>query len=149
MKNDGFTIVEILVVIVIIGILALIIIPSSFAFNNTSGEKLLNTKLNIVASTAILWAQDNKECFTVYECETLSYIANEPSVTIVTISLNTLANAGYLEFDEGSKIVNPAQKSTCINNYLLKVTYNKKTRVFSAVPNLSADAAPESYFSCN
>ena len=148
-KRAGFTLVEILAAIVIISLIALIAIPVSSYLGNRTKGKLLVTKLELASSNSVLWAQDNKECFTGTSCGGISYVANSTTKTVITTSLDSLVVAGYMEYDENKKIFNPANQAQCIHNYLLEITYDKNKKTFSAKPTFKPEEAPSAYFSCD
>ena len=94
MKNSkGFTIPELLSVIIIIGVLAVMAVGTYTGVSNRIKEKTLDQKLNYYKERAYEYANDN--------------IANEG-----TFTLNQLANLGYIDVDhienpEYEKIDNP------------------------------------------
>ena len=94
MKNSkGFTIPELLLVIVIIGVLAVMAVGTYTGVSNRIKEKTLEQKLNYYKEKAYEYANDN--------------IANES-----TFTLNQLVNLGYIDVDyvenpEYEKIDNP------------------------------------------
>lgn len=61
MKKNGFTFVELLAVIVIIGVLALISIPSLEAIVKSNKEDIYNSQLDNVILSLKDWASDNKD----------------------------------------------------------------------------------------
>lgn len=62
MKNKkGFTLVELLVVITIIGLLVVIAVPSSMTISKKVKVKMYDSKIELIEQAAILWGQENKE----------------------------------------------------------------------------------------
>lgn len=60
MKNKkGFTFIELLAVIALIGVLVIIAIPTLLTVKNRINERLANTKKELLLSAAELYAQDN------------------------------------------------------------------------------------------
>lgn len=59
MKKNGFTLIEIIAVIVIIGIIALITIPAVESLINNSKESLYNSQVKMIESAAKKWGLDN------------------------------------------------------------------------------------------
>lgn len=136
-KKTGFTLVELLAVIVILSLLVAIAVPSSITIGNKIKEKLLKDKLTFAEKSAILWAQDNKKCFTTTGCSQYSFTMDSNCTVnanqkVCKITLNDLAANEYLKLDNGNKIENPVDPSKCLNNYQINITYNKKNKSFSA-----------------
>ena len=63
MKKNGFTLVELLVVIVIISILSIIVVPSIININKNINKRLLEEKKEHIESSAILYANNNEDIF--------------------------------------------------------------------------------------
>ena len=61
MKNKGFTLVELLVVIVLIGLLIAISIPAASKIIKNSKEKGYATKIQFIESEAIIYGDSNKD----------------------------------------------------------------------------------------
>ena len=78
MNKKGFTLVELLVVVVIIAVLSIIIVPSVINVNKNINKRLLSEKIENIESSAILYANNNEEIFN--DLLTLSYLVQ----TIVT-----------------------------------------------------------------
>ena len=80
MNKKGFTLIEVLVVITIIGIMTSIAIPASQGIAKKINEKSYQTKLKLASEGAKLWGEDNNVCFTCLEgtcpaeCEDLECI---------------------------------------------------------------------------
>ena len=61
MKNKkGYTLVELLVVITLIGLLVVIAVPSGIAISKKVKQKMLDSKIELIESGAIVWGQQNK-----------------------------------------------------------------------------------------
>lgn len=88
MRNKkGFTLVEVLAVITILGVIALIAVPVYIVINNNMKNKLYETKVGSIETAAELYAADNKDdLFTTGDTEIITvgkllnekYLENEP-----------------------------------------------------------------------
>ena len=89
MKKNGFTLVELLVVIVIISVLSIIVIPSIININKNINKRLLEEKKEHIESSAILYANNNEEIFNgtdevkvfVYELINTTYLSVDVDTT--------------------------------------------------------------------
>ena len=100
-KEKGFTLVELLAVIAIIGILSLVAIGVYNGVSKNSKQKAYESKVEQIKTSAAKWAREN----------------NVDKTT--TISVNKLVVEGYLTADEStdnglSKIVNPTNNENMI-----------------------------------
>ena len=145
MKNKGFTLVELLSVIVILSVLMLIAIPTAVGVSSKVKEKLLEEKIVLAEKSAILWAQDNKICFTINQCSELTSsgfsCTDNKDFKKCTINVDYLAISEYQDYDEGKKIINPFDPVKCLNFYKIDVKYTKKSKTFSAnIPRENQDS---------
>ena len=63
MNKKGFTLVELLAVLVILGILVTIAVPAATSVGDKAKTKMLKTKTKLAMQGAILYLQDNKSEF--------------------------------------------------------------------------------------
>ena len=84
MNSKGFTLVELLAVIVILGLVMTIVVPNVASILNTSKDKLNDSQEEIIESAARQWG-----------IEHVSLEGNAPSKSYVDIQ--TLQNEGFLE----------------------------------------------------
>lgn len=88
MKKDGFTLVELLAVIVIIGITYLIIFPSVTSFIDKSKEKSYNIQVDLIKKASKKWVADNTD----------ELLKNDPyHLNNINLTLTTLKKEGYLQ----------------------------------------------------
>jgi len=85
MKKKGFTLVELLVVITIIGILSIIIVPSVINVNRNINNRLLDQKKEHIETGATLYASKNDDIFN--------------GVEEIEIKVYELIEMGFLEID--------------------------------------------------
>ncbi len=140
MNNKGFTLVELLATIVIMSLLIGIAVPSSISVSNRIKGKLLSDKLTLVEKSAILWAQDNKRCFSSTGCTDIvethdNNCTINDQIKTCNITIDFLASDGYYNYDDNNKIANPKDSSKCLNNYIINISYHKKSRTFTATIN--------------
>jgi type IV pilus assembly protein PilA len=62
MNKKGFTLVELLAVLVILSLLMVIAVPASINVSKKVKAKMYNNKVSLIKDAALLWAQDNKAC---------------------------------------------------------------------------------------
>lgn len=116
MKNKkGFTFVELLAVITIIGVLTLILLPTIERMTQESKDKVYNQQLNNIILSLKSWASDNRLYLPEKENE------------ILTITLGNLKTDGYIEYD----VKNPLNNKCFDNSMALIITKNKKTYDYS------------------
>ena len=108
MKNKkGFTLVELLAVIVILAIIIGIGITASMTISNKSRDKMYETKIEMIEKAATLYVQDKPS------------VLNENG-GLVTVK--KLLDKGYLKKDnEDGTVRNPVDNKS-LNNCSLKVT---------------------------
>ncbi len=91
MKKNGFTIVEILAVIVVLAGIMALIIPNLTNSSEKAKERLYNSKIESIKKAAIIYAQDNYN--TLIEDAT-------GRIVVVPIKLETLIAAKYVVADK-------------------------------------------------
>lgn len=99
MKKKGFTLVEILGVIILLGIIALIIVPAVDTTIKQAKQKAYDKQVASLLNSLKNWNSDNKSLF--------------KDNQTVTLTLQDLKEEGYVDFD----IRNP-KTSKCISNNL-------------------------------
>ncbi len=120
MDRKGFTLVELLVVIVIIAVLSVIIVPSVININKSINKRLLSEKIENIESSAILYANNNEEIFNgtdvvyiyVYELVDSKYMT-------IDIAAGTDACKVATEKSRIGCVIDPTDKTSINNNYVI------------------------------
>lgn len=106
MKNKGFTLVELLGVLVVLGLISLITIPSVTGILKNNKEKAYNKQINTIINAAKTWSIKN---------------ANEIKKDQDNyVMVSTLLESGYIEQDE---LINPIDNSKI--NGCVKIKYTE------------------------
>ncbi len=120
MNKKGFTLVELLVVVVIIAVLSVIIIPSVININKSINKRLLSEKIENIESSAILYANNNEEIFNgtdvvyvyVYELVDANYMT-------VDVAAGTDKCMVATEKSRVGCVIDPTDKTSINNNYVI------------------------------
>ena len=103
--KKGFTLAELLGVIVLLGALALIVIPLVNSSMKDAEEKMYNNQIEYIKTSLGLWMSENQR-------------PNKGEV--ITLSLSQLKEAGLVELD----LKNPLTKEMFPNDMILKIINN-------------------------
>ena len=155
-NNKGFTIVEILAVVLILALLLVVGVPMISNSGKGAEKKVLQTKIDNIKQSAILYAQDKKFKFEITGCNGCDattpnggmdndgdgYIDNCFCSSSGNITIETLLNEGYIAPDEesGNDIYNPVDKSKSLKS--CSITLYKKYGKIYAIYN-AEDTADE------
>lgn len=113
MKKDGFTLVELLAVVVIIGITYLIIFPSVTSFIDKSKEKSYNIQVDLIEKASKKWVVDNTD----------ELLKKDPyHFNNINLTLTTLKKEGYLQ---DMFIENPKNKKIMTGCVVVSYQSNK------------------------
>ena len=91
MKRNGFTLMELLVVIVIISVLSIIVIPSIISINQNINKRLLEEKKEHIESSAILYANNNEDIFNGTD-EVRVFVYELINTNYITVDVDTADN---------------------------------------------------------
>lgn len=111
--KKGFTLVEIIGVIILLGIISLIIVPITNISIKNSKESALKEKIKLIETAAQKWSFDN---------------INILDENDYYLSIDTLINTGYLKNDEKT-VKNPVDDSNMTGCVLIsyETDYNQYT----------------------
>ena len=113
MKKEGFTLVELLAVVVIIGITYLIIFPSVTSFIDKSKEKSYNIQVDLIEKASKKWVVDNTD----------ELLKKDPyHLNNINLTLTTLKKEGYLQ---DMFIENPKNKKIMTGCVVVSYQSNK------------------------
>ncbi len=119
MNNKGFTLVELLAVIVVLAILIAIAVPSTISISNKLKVNMYCSKIDSIETAAKLYGEDRKDSFID------KYDSQYPSKTI---TVKTLVESGDLKKDNNAEpyIVDPRDnKSMDDFSFIVYVKYNR------------------------
>ncbi len=121
-NNKGFTLVELLAVIVILAILITIAVPSTIAISNKLKENMYCKKIDSIEVAAKLYGEDRKTSFS----------ENYETYPSRKMKVKDLIDTGYLKKDNSEEpyIINP-RDNTGLDNLELTV-YEKYNRIYVA-----------------
>lgn len=121
MKKNGFTLIEVLAVIVILGIIMSIGAISVINIRNNSYKDLLETKKQNLEAAAIVYGQENPGVLK-DKCEVDNYKSDYCAVVTVA----TLINGKYFKSTE----TNASGEADLINNVTNKSMKNDKIQIY-------------------
>jgi len=147
-NKKGFTIVEILVVIVIIGLILAVAIPSVITISNRMKSIQLDSKITLATSAAIVWARENENCFfhtdlrctgrdcgfecppndnalINFECTEINCPECDRDTKICHITLKALADAKLIDRDSNGRILDPVTGED-MSRERVPIVYNRE-----------------------
>lgn len=106
--NKGFTLVELLAVVIILGILGLITVPTVSTIIDSSKERAKTAQIEEVKKAAKNWVADN-----------LSSISEDKTTYV---SITTLIETGFIEAEE---VKDPTKKNTNLDG-CIAISYSEE-----------------------
>lgn len=103
MKNkSGFTLVEIISVIVLLGIVVGITVPTVMITSNNIKKKTLETKIDNIEKAAVLYGQKNRNKFNKTSCTFCSGMTDEYECYCFdeVITVGKLATEKFIKYDD-------------------------------------------------
>lgn len=139
MNKNGFTLVEVISVIALLGLIIGIAVPSVVISGNKAKERTLNSKIENIEKAAVMYGQDNRANFTNSNCDLCKGITNCYCYD-GTITVGNLANPdgnddtedGYIEYDDkdGKLILNSTDETKSLNNCEIQI-YQKYGKIYA------------------
>lgn len=160
MKNNrGFTLVEVISIIALLGLIIGITVPSIMGASTNTKKKTLQTKVDNIEKAAVLYGQDNRDKITLnidgkdatgniltgvelenyktkykycYKDDTLIYECYYyVNGTSTTITVGDLKTAEYIEYDSGkTDILNSVDESKSLLNCEIQI-YKKYGKIYA------------------
>lgn len=123
MNKKGFTLVELLAVIVILAIIITIAVPSTISVSNKIKRKMYNTKVNMIMDGAKMYGQDNSD-----------KVNSNGSNCNQLVSVSELTK-GYIKKDDtdNGTVINPIDNSSM--NDLQVCLYKENNRIYAKPAN--------------
>ena len=129
MNRRGFTLVELLSVLVLIGLLLGLAIPGINKISSNMKKKSYSKKVSLVLSAAELWGQDNKTLLQDDICS-----INEKKMSCKMVTISSLIENNYLDSDKNSgEYINPVDNSDMKNCKIF--IYIENNRVYAELDN--------------
>lgn len=123
MNKKGFTLVELLAVVVLLAVITTIAVPAVIGISNNIKKNMLETKLDLILEDAKLYGQDNMSTFS---NSSKDYNSNP----CITISVEDLLDEGYLTKDKDDSaagyIINPVDNSSLNGKDIILYLKNKR-----------------------
>ncbi len=110
MKKNAFTLIELLAVIFILGIIAVIIIPTFTATLNRTRERLNDNQKKQIINAARNWGMEN-------------LTINENAQDVKYVTIETLQNSGFLEAKEITDLI---ERKTLTTDTVICIRYKNK-----------------------
>ena len=127
LNNKGFTLVEVIGVVVIITILAIILIPNVIVMLNKQKKTSLQNVKDSILIASKSFVNDNRYNITVSGSSVL--MIDDITISDGIIPVDVLIDRGYLKATYGdNKIINPVNKNKCLSNNPVKVTWNSSKK---------------------
>ena len=121
MKKKGFTLVELLAVIILLGLLTFVVVPSVIGFIKEAKEKSYQQQLSNLKESAIRYVSDHTDIIDKIEKDGK-----------YRISVNDLITNGYVRKTKDGKIYNPVNKEEINGCFVVENSeqYNQLTYTY-------------------
>ena len=127
--KNGFTLVELLAVIVVLAIVVSIAVPSTFAISNRIKKNLFCSKIDFISNSAELYGEDRRDSFGTITIDGASYKGKN-------VTVKELVTTNYLKKDHTSEpyIEDPRDKNNNLDNLNVSI-YIKNNSVYVKFDN--------------
>lgn len=143
MNNKGFTLIEVLAVVALLGIILIITATSINSSSSKTKVKILNTKISNIEKAAVLYAQDNDNNFSPSSSCQYKDASTTPENACKdinncycfknTITVNNLVGK-YIKADKGNDIIDPRDENKKLNDCKITI-YEKYGKKYAIVWN--------------
>lgn len=125
MNKKGFTLIEIIAVLAILAILSLFVTPSIIRFRKNMVEKTYESRVNMINSAALEWANDNLIDVHSHVSSNYDNQTTRDDVNCLYVKIKDLINNGYLSGSDDNRTVmkNPIN-NTNMNEKEVCIRYN-------------------------
>lgn len=114
MKKKGFTLVELIGVIILLGVIALIAFPIVTNSIKSSKEKAYNAQINEIIESAKKWGVENSD-----------NLPEVGSTDIVSVDIPTLIQDGYIKKTDDGTLKDPRDEDESLNG-CVHITYSSE-----------------------
>ena len=130
LNNKGFSLVELLAVVVILGILVVFMYPSVNKFINDNAEENYKKLITTVETAAKMYITDHKYKIVLDGNNIVSI--NGQEITDGNIPISILVSEGNIKTTKENMIINPKNKEECLdmNVSYINVLYDSETKEF-------------------
>ena len=121
-NNKGFTLVELMAVIVVLAIIIAIAVPSAITISHKIKLKMYDTKIDMILSSAKICGQDNPASVG---------IDSTCGTGVGKVKVSELVSKGYIKKDDTEKgsVLNPVDNSS-LNEHSVCI-YKKNNRIYA------------------
>jgi prepilin-type N-terminal cleavage/methylation domain-containing protein len=130
-KKKGFTLVELLSVIVVLAIIVLAAIPAVIAISKSIRANMYCSKIDILKKAGVMYAQENTSLLT----ETCTINSNTYSCKNITVG--TLITEGFVDPNSGTNLTDPRDNSSM--NSKTVIVYQKGARYYTKIDATECD----------
>lgn len=138
MNKKGFTLVELLAVIVLLAIITTIAVTSMSAIHNNSLKKLLETKIEQIESAAIIYGQENPNELTEKNCvvDGVTYSFCK-TVKVGDLIAGNFFESGVFEGNDRVLINDVTKKN--MNEDTVQI-YRKNNRIYAVMKEIKSNS---------
>lgn len=124
MNKKGFTLTEVMAVIVIIAIIVIIVVPSIIAINKGMNTRLYNEKKETIVSAAEIYARNNPNIFN-GNYKIIIYVKDLIATNYLGIDIKN-NDSNCVSSDNGNNgcMINPVNKTSMNNDYVVLTKEN-------------------------